>query len=202
MFGKKDDYGEERKQIMKVEVKGKPGTGNTFQEINIKYVKNYNPNLTTIKNYYGTRGDETKRYDNKRQGKKSPLDSRELHPIRKQILSYVSLLSGQVADKWKHNYMKLWNGILDLDAVSAKVYEPGKQQKTNFNRNLVANIIYLLGSDGRIKDPVYAVYNASLFTELLEGDKDHPVRAELRKSPPENLCSRIEKYIETFQLKH
>lgn len=38
---------------MKIEITGNPGTGNTFSEVHIGYVNNYNPNATTVvQNYY------------------------------------------------------------------------------------------------------------------------------------------------------
>lgn len=39
---------------MEINIKGDPGQGNTFQEIHINKVDNFNPNATTvINNYYG-----------------------------------------------------------------------------------------------------------------------------------------------------
>lgn len=39
---------------MDINITGNPGTGNTFQEIHIDTVQNYNPNATTvINNNYG-----------------------------------------------------------------------------------------------------------------------------------------------------
>lgn len=39
---------------MEINIKGNPGQGNTFQEIHINKVDNFNPNATTvINNYYG-----------------------------------------------------------------------------------------------------------------------------------------------------
>ncbi|MBR3550750.1 MAG: hypothetical protein IKO09_01980 [Bacteroidales bacterium] len=38
---------------MDIKIEGNPGTGNTFQEINIGTVHNFNPNATTIINNYG-----------------------------------------------------------------------------------------------------------------------------------------------------
>ena len=43
---------------MDINIKGNPGTGNTFQEIHIGTVQNYNPNATTVINNIGTRGEE------------------------------------------------------------------------------------------------------------------------------------------------
>ena len=186
----------------------KPGTGNTFQEFNIGRIDNFNPNATTVtNNYYGTRDSNkpapTTVNDQEFQSSKSSKvqgshnhEPLTLNPEPKEILNYVARLRDQVADKWKSRYMKLWEEILDLKVVAAKVYDPGKQQETNFNRNLVANIIYYLGCYGQLDNGIFRVYNASRFAELLETDKDHSVRAELRRLPPPDICSRIDKLLE------
>lgn len=36
---------------MDININGNPGTGNTFQEVHITNVQNYNPNATTVINY-------------------------------------------------------------------------------------------------------------------------------------------------------
>lgn len=129
-----------------------------------------------------------------------PADVRETQPIREQILAYVSCLSGLVSDHWKSRYMKLWEGILDLDIVAGEVYSPGKQQGTNFNRNMVANIIHYLGNPQKAENRVYADYNAARYAEKLDGDKDHSVRAALGKAPSDDIVRRLDRYLETFQL--
>ena len=157
---------------MEVKIDGNPGTGNTFQEIKIGYVENYVPNATTvINNHYG--------------------DSRKAQPVvdketskadllvrRGEIMRYVGNLKQYVAKEWKNRYEATWHAILDLSAVAAVIYEPGKQKDTSFNRNLVANIIYIMCDRGIIDES-----NATKLTEALEGDKDHSVRAQLRTEP-------------------
>lgn len=137
--------------------------------------------------------------DIKLEGKR-PNDYRELPPIHKEILSYVSCLSGRVADKWKDSYMKLWIGILDLEVVKSRIYDPGKQKGSNFNRNLVANIIYYLGHSGKQEDRVFPNYNATYFTNDLGHKKGASVRAALGKNPPEPIVRRLDSFMETFQL--
>ena len=83
-----------------------------------------------------------------------------------------------VAPGWKNRYESLWRSILELPEVSATVYEPGRQKDTTFNRDLVANIIYMMCNAG-----VIAEKNATTLTLALEGDKEHSVRAQLRKVP-------------------
>lgn len=70
------------------------------------------------------------------------------------------------------------------------IFNPGKQQDTNFNRNLVANIIHYLDGRGVYKDN----YNAALFAQILEGDKDHSVRSALGKYPSEDIVSRLNRH--------
>ena len=67
-------------------------------------------------------------------------------PIRTEIMHYVSCLRPHVAKDKRDRYMQLWDRILGLPVVEKEIYDPGKQQDTNFNRNLVANIIHCLGS--------------------------------------------------------
>ena len=131
---------------------------------------------------------------------KNPMDTREIPPIREQIMLYVSCLIGQVAEQWMSRYDKLWEGILDLDVVAAQVYDRGKQQGTAFNRNLVANIVHYLGNRPVAADCVYKAYNAAQYTEKLEGDKDHSVRAALGQDPSEDIAKSIGKFIENFKL--
>ena len=177
------------------------GSGNIIQEFNIGSVGQLNPVATTVNNYYGSEDEEVetgKRPENLTP--KNHMESREIAPIREQILLYVSCLSGQVADDWKSRYQKLWDGILNIKEVAAKVYNPGKQQRTTFNRNLVANIIYYLGNQTRAEYLVYKNYSATLFTEKLEADKDHPVRAALGKFPDETIKKSLDRFMETFLL--
>jgi len=157
---------------MDIKIDGNPGTGNTFQEVHINNVGTYAPSATTvINNHYGDR--------------KAPQAAAEpavgnAGRIQRQaeILQYAGNLKQYVAPGWKNRYESLWRSILGLPEVSAAVYEPGKQKDTTFNRNLVANIIYIMCNTGVITET-----NATTLTLALEGDKDHPVRAQLRKAP-------------------
>lgn len=174
-------------------IEGDPGTGNTYQEINIQHVENYNPAATTVNNYYGTRA----------LGKKTSSTSTtneviDVAPIRTEILNYVSRLRTFLVDAQKSGYMKLWGEILDLDIIAGEIYNPGKQQGTNFNRALVANIIYYLvtkGFFGVIND-----YNSSQFAVMLEGSAEHSVRAELRMLPTDDITSRLDRMLENREL--
>ena len=164
---------------MEVKIDGNPGTGNTFQEIKIGYVENYVPNATTvINNHYGESGKAKPQTD--RETSKADLLVR-----RGEIMQYVGNLRPYVSEKWKNRYEAVWHAILDLPAVAAVIYEPGKQKDTSFNRNLVANIIYIMCDRGIIYES-----NATKLTEALEGDKDHSVRAQLRTKPADAVLLR------------
>lgn len=157
---------------MKVEITGNPGTGNTFQEINISSVQNYNPNATTVINYnYGDRPKATSVPD-------KTMQQAEREQCKAEIMEYVSRIKRYVADEWKNRYETTWRSVLDIPEVEAVVYEPGKQKDTTFNRNLVANIIYVMCNAG-----FYAETNATTLTISLEDDKEHSVRRQLAKEP-------------------
>lgn len=165
---------------MKIEITGNPGTGNSFTEVHINNVENYNPNAQTVINHnYGSRA---------KKGGDNPqnVNNIDTAPIRAEILNYVSRLKPYLADDSKQGYEKLWNDILDIPEVTAQIYNPGKQQDTNFNRNLVANIIHYLGTRG-----AFSEYNAAQLTERLEGDKDHSVRRALGKDPDDEIIDKI-----------
>ena len=184
---------------MKIEIEGNPGTGNSFTEVHIDKVENYNPAATTVitKHYHfdgnalpaseeaiDAAAEAVERHAEKQD------DRIDTTPIRSEILNYVSCIRPYLADDWKSRYMNVWEDILDLDIIASQVYKPGKQQGTNFNRNLVANIIYYLDSCGAYKDK----YNASTMTVALEGDKDHSVRSALGSNPPADVVSRLRRY--------
>lgn len=188
---------------MQIKIEGNPGTGNSFTEVNIQHVENYNPNATTVtNNYYGTckHQDEGKKLKDKTQdcvqstlldSMKEPEENIDITPIRTEILNYVSRVRPLLADEWKNRYMKMWEDILGLNVVENVVYQSGKQQGTNFNRNLVANIIHYLNGKG-----IYRDYNATQFAERLEGDKDHSVRGALGNNPAPEIVSRLNRYFE------
>lgn len=161
---------------MDIKIEGNPGTGNTFQEINIGYVENYNPNATTvINNHYGDQKPV--------QAAQSKTEDKAALILRQQeILDYVGNLKQFVAPEWKNRYESTWRSILALPQVAAVIYEPGKQKDTTFNRNLVANIIYIMYND-HDGHGIITESNATHLAEILEGDKDHSVRRQLGQAP-------------------
>ena len=156
---------------MKIDITGDPGTGNTYMEIHIGSVHNFNPNLTTVNyNYNGASQKPTKVI--------SELPHAERELLKVAILQYVAKLAQYVSNEWKNRYHTLWKNILEIPEVEAEVFNPGRQKGTTFNRNLIANILYIMCNDGVIVET-----NATKLTEELEGDKDHPVRAKLKENP-------------------
>lgn len=171
---------------MKIHVEGDPGTGNTYMEINIQHVENFNPAATSIiNNYYGTRS--------RHQDSASQItDAVDRARKQSEILSYVSRIGKCLDYAWTGSYEKTWVSILDMEAVSVLVYNPGKQQGTSFNRSLVANIIHYLHGRG-----IYTgEYNASHLAEILEGDKDHSVRCALGTDPEPHIVSCLNRQFE------
>lgn len=171
---------------MNIKVEGDPGTGNTFMEINIQHVEHFYPTASSAPiNNNGTRARKPEQVSQLQ-------DSPDTASVRSDILAYVNRLRNSLADEWKSSYHKTWEAILDMEVVSRLVYNPGKQQGTNFNRSLVANIIcYLSGKGVYGKD-----YNASHFAEHLEGDKDHSVRGALGRYPSDDIVSRLDRHFE------
>lgn len=157
---------------MEINIKGDPGQGNTFQDIHIDHVDNFNPNATTVvNNYYGEKQKSVPAAE-------KVLQDAEREKRKADILQYVAKLSQYVSKDWKNRYETLWKNILALPEVEAEVYEPGKQKGTTFNRNLIANIICMM-----VRTEVFTTNNATHLTIALEGDKEHSVRNQLREYP-------------------
>ena len=170
---------------MEVKIVGNPGTGNTFNEVHINDVVNYVPNATTvINNHYGDSRKAQPATDKE-------TSKAELIVRRGEILQYVGNLKQFVAKEWMSRYESIWGSILDIVEVAAVIFEPGKQKDTTFNRNLVANIIYIMCRVGIITET-----NATKLTESLEDNKDHPVRAQLRTFPEDKIIrSKVERLL-------
>lgn len=161
---------------MDINIKGNPGTGNTFQEVHIDTVQNYNPNATTVINYnYGDKPKAMSSPDNN-------MTDDEREHLKTEIMTYVSRIKQYVANEWRNRYETTWRSVLDIPEVKSIVFSPGKQKDTLFNRNLVANIIYIMCNAG-----FYTDTNATALTIALEGDKEHSVRGQLAKGPADEL---------------
>ena len=147
---------------MDINITGNPGTGNTFQEIHIDTVQNYNPNATTvINNNYGDKQKPAPATE-------KVLQDAEREQRKAEIMDYVAKLKNYVAKDWKNRYESLWKEILALPEVNAEVYEPGRQQGTTFNRNLIANILYIMSFISNIR-PV------KIWITSIDRDKIRPI---------------------------
>jgi len=167
---------------MEIKIEGNPGTGNSYTEIHIGNVQNYNPNATTvINNNYGTRV--------KSQGSSDgvEVDKEEVYP---KIISYVKKTMEKVSPDWKNKFEPLWQDILKLKEVDAEVYNKGEQQGTDFNRVLVAGIIHVL-----MDAKVYVKCTYTSLAILLEGNEEHHVRQELGKYPSDEIQTAIKKLL-------
>ena len=103
---------------------------------------------------------------------------------QKSILDYVMRLHpSHVRQEWQDKYQALWEEILGLSAVADKIYNPGRQQGTTFNRNLVANILHLMAE----KKVLTFTASAKNMAIVLEGDADASVRAQLGVMPPKEI---------------
>lgn len=167
---------------MELKIEGNPGTGNTFQEIRIGTVQNFNPNATSVVN--NNFGDYHK-------VKEDPFGTAAIASIRKEILDYVGRTRNLVEDRWRDGYMDLWEDILDLDVVAAEVYDRGRQKGTVFNRKLVANIICCLGNF-RSKDVgLFGAYSPTPIVKELEGNIACSTRTELGSQPEPKIRNAI-----------
>ena len=195
-------------------IEGNPGTGNTFIKIGTAY--NVNPNATKVENTFilgngkdaaaavkeATGSDGFKFQDSSSQkksdlkpGSLNPEPNIDTEPIRLEILAYVSRVRPLLTDEAKSTFMKMWEDILALPEVENKVYKPGKQWGTNFNRDLVANILYYLRSRKIYKVVYKDNYNGAAMCEALEGNRDHSVKHALRDNPPMDVREAIDKLL-------
>lgn len=182
---------------MDINIKGNPGEHNTFADIHIGHVEHYYPNATTVTNYYGD--------GHKRNASASdvslPADAAPsthhtelIERQRDDILAYVNRILKCVTPEYALRYEQLWRDILAIPEVAAEVYNPGKQQHTTFNRNLVAGIIGMMKNEGIITET-----NVTRLTELLEGDKEHSVRNALAAAPSRVISNKVRARIEALK---
>ena len=159
---------------MELKIEGNPGTGNTFQEIKIGTVQNFNPNATTVVNHnYGCNPKMNDRF----------MDSDDRNTIRQEILNYVGRTRELVEEKWRNGYLDLWEDILNLDEVASEVYDRGRQKGTAFNRKLVANIICCLGNFRSKNVGLFGAYSPTPIVKELEGSISCSTRTELGSQP-------------------
>jgi len=195
---------------MDLNITGDPGTHNTYNEVNIHidHVENFNPNATTVVNNYGTQSPAVPSPSPSASSPSSQATMPDGFPSvsspsttsalierqRDDILTYVQRLIRVVAGDYVTRYEPLWRDILDIPEVAAEVYNPGKQQHTTFNRNLVAGIIGMMKNEGIITET-----NVTRLTELLEGDKEHSVRNAIATPPSRVIINKVRARIEALK---
>ena len=199
---------------MKVQIEGDPGTGNSYTEntYNISNVETLAPNATTVVNkHYHINGPigaadeaaldaacENAEADGQEPAatalnRKKAKELVDTEVVREEILTFVSKVRPLLDDAWKADYPKIWEDILNMQEVKEKIYDPGKQKKTNFNQYLVGNILYFMFEDcGACSDD--KEYNASEVCMSLIGTTEHQLRKELSKFPPDEIKNRLHDY--------
>ena len=157
-------------------------SGRPLTIFHINEVHQLNPNATHITNHYY--GDQFVPKDMVRKEPSAPENAtRNPQLDKKPILDYVIKLHPMwVRQVWQDKYTKLWESLMDLPEVAGKIYNPGRQKDTTFNRNLVGNILHLLG-----EEKVLTTNNATKLAEILEGDAESSIRAQLGAMPPKGI---------------
>ncbi len=165
--------------------------------INIDKAYNVNPAATVVNNTFNiSSGREAADAVNEVLGG-------DITPIRTEILTYVSRVRPLLTDEAKSIFMKMWEDILDLPEVETLVYKQGKQWGTNFNRDLVANILYHLRTRKIYKVVYKDNYNGAAMCEALEGDRDHSVKHALRNDPAKDIREAVDKLLkDKYNYKH
>lgn len=114
---------------------------------------------------------------------------------RKEIVAYACRVRSLLAEGWRNRFDKIWDDLLNKKVISDAIYRVGKQQGTNFNRNLVANILYYMSRHGAYGER----YNAAAMAFRLENSKDSSIRAALKKNPPADIMKALDRYFEELE---
>lgn len=162
---------------------GTPNTGTVIhQEFNFHGdVHNVNPAAnsvhTTIINNNGVREDgELKEVPSKQD--EAIFDKAV---VREEIIEYAYRLKNKYKPEWRPYVKQLWNDIVALSAVDAEIYDRGRQKGTNFDRNLVGNIICFLNAKGLFEGE----YNMTEYKRILmDGGKNGQSVREALAFPP------------------
>jgi len=187
-------------------IEGNPGQGNTF--VHIGHVEHYNPNATSVSttitnhNYYGS-GEQGPREEKQTGRKMDTISFRKLleeghintPPLKQDILHYVHPIRQHVKPSHDGRFMSLWQEILEHEAFAVDLYDPGKQQ-SNFNRNLVGQILCYLNRKGFYE----GTYSAAAMTRALEhGNDQHPVRRELGREPDRQYREAVDQILNKLE---
>lgn len=185
---------------MKFDKDFNPGTNNTYNEVNMGDHSIYVPGVTNLTIVNGGKPEgkvesdpKASLYDRMRE----PDENKDLTVAKKAILNYTSRIATMLKPEWMQGWERFWTGLLDLDVIENYICDITKQQGTTFNRMFICKIIHHLSRRDFFKD----AYNASAMTRALEGDSDHSIRTHgLNRFPADDVCKRIDSYIEDFKL--
>lgn len=180
---------------MKFEKDFNPGTGNSY--IIVESGGNYYncPNATTLSpvthNHFAGTAPQQPTTQPQPATQKPSLTDEQKQQIKDEIIEYTARIEQYVADRWKPQYRQLWLQILSLPEAEAQIYETGKQQNTNFNRNLVGNIIHMLKP--KVIKP--GTYDTEL-AKALESNPKSSIRHQMPYPPqPQTLADKIKQII-------
>lgn len=173
---------------MDINIKGDPGTGNSFTEIKIENGGIYQnlPNVTTVNNTTNIYGD----------GKAAArtggdIDDKEKQILKTAILQFVGKLKEKVTKEWLDDYDTLWVSVLAIPEVDAAIYKKGNQQNIHFNRQLVGSIVRVMLDKG-------VFVSTTNPTELapLIGVGSGSFRKEMGKYPSDEIVKAVKELIE------
>lgn len=174
---------------MKFDKDFNPGQGNTYTEINFGPNSQYLPNVTELTINNGVLEEKGKL--------EKPESNIDLDMVKAEICKFVSKITPKLKPKWQNCWQHFWKGLLNLDIIEQQINDITKQQGTTFNRKLVCNVIRYLDQKGFYEKD----FNASEMARMLEGDDQHSIRTHgLNTCPDDNVCKRIDRYIEEFNL--
>ena len=122
------------------------------------------------------------------ESQKQKAQEEKFEGMKQSVMDYVGRLMPVVTVGFREQYAKIWQDILEQDAVSRVIYEKGSQKGTLFNRNLVAQISHMMAVNGVIVKETTDVRMA----ELLEPEKgkNHSVRGALAVTPDDKLVKK------------
>lgn len=193
---------------MKLEIKGNPGTGNQYTEINIK---NIEANFPAVKEVIITKDANGKKVITTKGNDDSALsntavpapasesgDNINKESRRQDILKYVGNTLPLVMYEWKDKYMDLWADILNIPEVDAIIYKRGHQQNTSFNRKEVLHIICYLGKHANGDIGIFEQrYVAKHVAEQLNDGCEKSTRPELGYNTTKPIQEAIDKLMKS-----
>ena len=164
-------------------ITGTPNAGPVIhQEFNFHgEVHNVNPAATTVTTNITYINGEPQVEG--QEGKKQKQDDCFIDKaaVREEIIDYAYRLRDKYKKEWRPFVKQLWSDIVRLPAVEAEIYDRGRQKGTNFDRNLVGNIICFLNEKKLFEAP----YNKTEFKRILmDGEKEGQSVREALAYPP------------------